>query len=255
LTANPLRHPPVLIYHSVAELAADDSGRSGKDLFERQMEYLARSGYRTLTPDEFISAMKLGRWPVKSLLITFDDGYGDFYEHAVPSLRKYGFSAVVFLIADVVDGGLDAWAGPRPHAVPPSMTWSQVEELQQERVFFGSHGKSHHLLTQLDAAQLAEEVVGSKKELESKLGVEVSMFAYPYGDCSEETKAAVKAAGYEVAFGLNFGDPDRFEIPRRAVPPARTVVPFALRVSAAYPLLRRAARLVRGPVLTDHGQD
>lgn len=247
-----LRHPPVLIYHSVAELAAEDSGRAGKDLFERQMQYLARGGYRTLVPDEFLSAMKTGSWPAKSVFITFDDGYSDFYEHAFPVLREHGFSATVFLIADVIDGGMVAWEGPHPHATPTTMDWSEIEELQQNRIFFGSHGKAHRLMTQLDADGLAEETAGSKKVLEGRLGVEVPMFAYPYGDCSDETKAAVEAAGYEVAFGLNFGDPDRFEIPRRAIPPAHTVVPFVLRVSSVYPLLQWAARIVRGPVLANH---
>lgn len=238
----------MLIYHSVAELAARGSGRVGSELFERQMEYLDRSGYRTLTPDEFISATQRGTWPVKSLFITFDDGYFDFYEHAFPVLRRHGFTATVFPITDVLEAGLGSWEGPHPDDTPPPMGWAEVEKMQGEGIFFGSHGTGHRFLGSLSPDELAEEAVRSKEVLESRLGVDVSMFAYPYGDCTEATKAALVAAGYKVGFGLNAPTTSWFDIQRRAIPPARTIMPFVMRVSAAYPLLRRAARIMRGHV-------
>lgn len=238
-----LMHPPVQLYHSVAELGAAGAGRR---LFERQIAYLARNGYRTLTPAEFVHAIDEAAWPRKSLLLTFDDGYLDFYTHAFPILRDAGLSATVFLVCDVLEGGADAWRGPHPVPIPPTMNWPQVLEMRRHGMHFGSHGLSHAPLGGLGAKELADETAGSKAALERGLGEEVLLFAYPYGDCSERARAAAEAAGYAGALGVSPAQSRRYEIFRRVVRPAATTLPFRLRVSAAYPLLRGMSHVVRG---------
>jgi peptidoglycan/xylan/chitin deacetylase (PgdA/CDA1 family) len=238
-----LSHPPVLMYHDLEELGA---GGAGRRLLERQMVYLARHGYRTLTADGFMRAIDEGEWAPKSLLLTFDDGYRDFATEVYPILRDTGFTATVFLVADAIDGVATQWSGPRPARMPATMGWPEALALRGQGVSFGSHGLSHALLGGLAADELVEETAGSKARLEERLGEEVALFSYPYGDCSDAARAAVESAGYSAAFGVSPKVSERFEVFRRVVRPARSTFPFRLRVSRAYPALRRALHLVRG---------
>lgn len=243
----PLLHPPVLLYHSLEELGVGDG--SGAKLFERQMAYLAHNGYRTLTPAQFVVAINDSVWDPKSLLLTFDDGFMDFYTDAFPVLRQSGLTATVFLISDVVEQGLDAWKGPQYPVTPPVMGWREVRELAEQGIGFGSHGVTHSKLGALKGAQLADEAVRSKVAIERELGAGIQLFSYPYGDCSEATRSAVEAAGYAAALGVSPRESQRFEVFRRIIRPARTSIPFRLRVSGAYPALRRSLHAVRGDAL------
>jgi peptidoglycan/xylan/chitin deacetylase (PgdA/CDA1 family) len=239
-----LRHPPVLIYHSIAELGG--SAMAGRALFGRQMAYLARSGYRTLTPGQFVKAVDEAAWAPKSILLTFDDGYLDVFSDALPILREAGLTATVFLVSDVVDHGLEAWRGPRYPVMPPLMGWSEVLEMADKGICFGSHSASHVHLGGLDADELADEVVRSKAVIEERLDQQIDSIAYPFGDCDNAARSAVRSAGYSAAFGVSPKESQRFEVFRRVIKPARTSVPFRLRVSGAYAPLRRALHIVKG---------
>lgn len=242
VTARPFRHPPVIAYHSVEELGGDNRGGT---VFKKQMDYLARRGYRTLSSGDFVTAVRCGEWAPKSVFITFDDGYLDFRTHAFPVLRAVGFSATVFLVSDVVDRGPEEWIGPRPTYKAPLMGWPEVRELRQQGVCFGSHGVTHRQLHQLTPAEFAEEATRSRQALEVGLGEEIAIFAYPYGECSASAQLAVQAAGYSAGLGLRPATPALFEIPRREVPPSQSILPFKLRVSSAYPVLSRLRHPVR----------
>lgn len=104
------------------------------------------------------------------------------------------------------------------------------------------------MLGGLGAEELAAETAHSKALLEERLDQEVLLFSYPYGDCSEAARAATQAAGYAAAFGVSPKVSVRYEVFRRVVRSARTSPPFRLRVSAAYPALRRLSHLMRGEV-------
>ena len=235
------RHPPVIAYHSIEEL--DPTG-SGAAVFERQMSYLARSGYRTLSSGEFVRAVESGEWPARSLLLTFDDGYLDFAADALPVLVASGLSATVFLISDVLERGPQEWLGPRPAYKAPLMGWSEVRALRGKGVSFGSHGASHRVYGPALSEEFAREAAHSKAVLEAGLGEAVELFAYPYGECSQAAKSAVQAAGYAAAFALKTRSPDRFEIPRREPAPREGTLRFALRASSAYPAMSRASHLL-----------
>lgn len=239
-----LQHPPVLLYHSVAELAP--SPQEAARAFRGQMSFLKRSGYRTLTPGEFVKGLADGEWPRRSIFLTFDDGCLDFHDVAWPILREFGMTATVFLVHDALEGGIEAWRGPTYPVMPPVCTWKEVLAMRGQGVHYGSHTLSHVELNKAAPAEVAAQVARSKELLEQGLGDEVALFSYPYGATSSEARAAVEAAGYQAAFGVSPVAPTRFDLFRRIVKPARMLTTFKLRVSRAYEPLRCALHRARG---------
>ncbi len=109
-------HPPglaVLTYHRVLPLpvARDYPFRAmviARDEFEGQIAHLARR-YRVLPLGEAIERLSAGTLPPRAVSITFDDGYQDNYEHALPVLRRYGLPATFFVVTDALDGRIRLW--------------------------------------------------------------------------------------------------------------------------------------------------
>ncbi|MEO6958631.1 MAG: polysaccharide deacetylase family protein, partial [Burkholderiaceae bacterium] len=95
---------PVLMYHHVSP--SDGMITTSPDNFERQLAWLRRHGYRSLTSDGFAGHLAGDPTPPKSILITFDDGYLDNWVYAYPLLKRYGFNAMVFLVTSWIGEGL-----------------------------------------------------------------------------------------------------------------------------------------------------
>lgn len=132
------------------------------------------------------------------MLLTFDDGFRDFAEYAWPLLKRHGFSATVFLVADQI-GKTNAW----DHAFGEEvelMDWQEILRLQEEGVEFGSHTVSHAPLTGLSPADVVRECVRSRVMLEEKLKRPVDAIAYPYGDQDAAVRHLAGACGY--TYGL-----------------------------------------------------
>ncbi|HEX3094695.1 MAG TPA: polysaccharide deacetylase family protein [Candidatus Angelobacter sp.] len=103
--------------------------------------------------------------------------------------------------------------------VDRTMTWQQIEELQSGGVTFGSHTSTHEILTTIPAAQAEKEIISSRRLIQEKLKVPCSLFSYPNGDCSDQVRGLVAAAGYKFAFlnldpGVWTRDCDPLLIPR-----------------------------------------
>src|SRR5262249_37841855 len=155
-------------------------------------------------------------------LITFDDGYRNFFQTAVPLLRQFGFTATVFMPVDYIgkpplwlerdralterlldEVGLSvqqrrALVISTPACLPvPPLGWSELRELTEAGFDIQSHSAGHHFLTRLPPAELAEDLVRSREVLKDHLGVPVSAIAYPYGVSNPEVAAAARAAGFE----------------------------------------------------------
>ncbi len=132
--------PMVLMYHSVQPYTEDPYLVTvGPPRFEQQMRWLRRRGLRGVSIAELLAARAAGAG--KGLVgLTFDDGYADFAEYALPVLRRYGFTATVFVIAGRM-GGDNVWdpAGPRK----PLLDADQVRALAEAGVEIGSHGLMH----------------------------------------------------------------------------------------------------------------
>lgn len=140
--------------------------------FEQHLKYLAENGYTAKTLSEF--ADMNNRAGHKNVVITFDDGYQDFYNYALPLLNRYKMPATVFVPAGLIDKGRCELEGKR------LMSWEQIRECSNQGIEIGSHSNTHTLLVNIDRNDLAHELSESKKEIENQLGHQINSFAYPY---------------------------------------------------------------------------
>jgi peptidoglycan/xylan/chitin deacetylase (PgdA/CDA1 family) len=189
------RVPMILMYHGVADVAEDPNQLCvTPSRFAEQMASLHRLGLRGVGIGTLVDAIRAGRQ--RGLAgITFDDGYVNVLEAALPELQRRGFTASVFIISDRL-GGTNQWdEGP----AWPLLSASQVGELAAAGMEIGSHGATHVRLAGLDAGQLEAEVSGSRASLGKLTGIPVRGFAYPYGSMDPPARRAVHDAGYDYA--------------------------------------------------------
>lgn len=173
--------------------------------FESQMQALKDSGYTVIPMQDFL-AWRRGEKsiPAKSCLITIDDGYRSAYDVAWPILKKFEYPFTMFIYTAFVKGG--ALAGGA------SLSWAELREMRDAGVDIQSHTVNHQNLrskkgkfqSQFATYEewLSNEIAGSKKQLESNLGISVKALAYPYGNHNEQIRAAAMEAGYEAAFSV-----------------------------------------------------
>lgn len=219
-----MRRISILMYHQVGEFAPMRGHRSTychHRRFVAQMAYLHRFRYRVLSMDEVLAAVRGERpIPPRAVAITFDDGYENFYQYALPALRRYRFPATVYCLSGLL--GQDAeWFAADGRETPRLMSAARLRELRGEGVTIGSHGVSHVRLARVDRERMADEVRRSKAELEAVLDAEVRHFCYPYGSHDAEVVETARAAGYATAVtcvraGAAPGD-DPLALPRKAI--------------------------------------
>ena len=185
--------PLVAMYHSVAPYRRDPYRVTVSPArFGQQLAWLARRGRRGVSVRDLLAARAAGRG--HGLVgLTFDDGYADFAEHALPVLRRFGFTATVFVIAGRL-GGDNSWDpdGPRK----PLLTADGVRRVADEGMEIGSHGLRHVSLPAAHGA-LDVETGGSRRILQDITGQPAGGFCYPYGHLDAEVVSAVRAAGYD----------------------------------------------------------
>jgi len=192
---------PILRYRSIGPGAggAPERDRVAADAFEAQLRYLADAGFRGVTLEEWRQTKT--RWeplPGRAVMLTFDDGYRDFADHAWPLLRRYGFPALVFLATGYV-GATSAWGAAHGGELP-LLAWDEVKRLRDEGVEFGSHTASRPRLTSLSPADVAQELAESRAALSAALGTGPTALAYPHGSEDPVVQHLVGACGY--TYGL-----------------------------------------------------
>ncbi len=202
------------MYHQVAELPPDRDplglSVSPRD-FRRQMAYLAQGGYRCLSLGEAVENLARKHRPRKTFVLTFDDGFEDFYTTAWPILDEYGFTATVFQVVGRIGQDTD-WEGQSGPRAGRLMTWAQLRELTERGITIGSHTMTHPRLTTLDADTARDELARSKQELEAQLGRAVDYFSYPYSAQSPAIQQIVAGLCYRAACANDRGAWDRFNV-------------------------------------------
>jgi peptidoglycan/xylan/chitin deacetylase (PgdA/CDA1 family) len=209
----------VLLYHSVCSDPAPlmREWAQAPARFREHLAYLRDAGYTTLTLSDYAGrlAAPVPDLPERLVVITFDDGFADFAEHAAPALAEHAMAATLYISTAYV-GGRSTWLGP--DGEQPMLSWAQVGELAAAGIEIGAHAHVHRALDELPLDDAKAEIAGSKTTLEEHLGPVVRSFAYPHGYHTRAIKDAVRAAGYQNAAGVKHalsgpGD-DRFAIAR-----------------------------------------
>jgi peptidoglycan/xylan/chitin deacetylase (PgdA/CDA1 family) len=213
--------------------------------FERFMRLLGDRGYTGISSSAW-AAWRGGRatLPKRPVLLTFDDGYADLADHALPVVRRLGWGCTVFVASSTV-GGRSAWDEPEA-AAHSILSAEEIRSWAARGVEFGAHGATHCDLTRVDAQRLWEEVLGGRDALVELLGGPVTAFAYPYGSHNDEVRELV-ASSFEVAFGIeegvNYGETDRARLRRTMVQSSDTALDLLLRAWFGWsPLERVRAR-------------
>jgi peptidoglycan/xylan/chitin deacetylase (PgdA/CDA1 family) len=213
---------PVLTYHRVV---AEPPSESRFNLYvtqaelDRQLTALKARGFETVTFDDIAR----GRRARKPVILTFDDGYADNYEHLLPLLERHDAKAVIFALGDRrID--TNAWDMSAGEPATELMDDAQLRACHASgRIEIGSHGLTHAHLLEADNATLAREVGESKCTLEALTGQEIVSFAYPYGEYGAREVEAVRRAGYLFGIGtvtgpLHIGT-DRYRVRRITIFP------------------------------------
>ncbi|MGW1538940.1 polysaccharide deacetylase family protein [Streptomyces sp. NPDC002309] len=199
--------PWVAMYHSVGD-CSDDPYRVTvtPDRLDLQLGWLRRRELRGVSVAELLAARARGE--DRGLVgLTFDDGYADFVEAALPVLRRHGCGATLFVLPGRL-GGHNSWdpLGPRK----PLLTADGIRAAAGQGVEIGSHGLTHVDLTKADDVTLTVETVESRAALTELTGAPVAGFCYPYGAIDRRAADAVRDAGYTYACAI---DPGRLSGP------------------------------------------
>ena len=183
---------PVLVYHSFGPATLNKESkmtthyRVTEKMFEEQMKYLSTNGYHPISFASYVESLKKNtKLPDKAIVLSFDDGWKTQYQYAVPILEKYKFAATFFIVTNYTNNNYKAY-----------MTWDNLKDLVKNGFDIESHTKTHPILTKLDLKKLSDELVGSKKILEDKLGISVTALAYPNYMENSTVRDAGKSAGY-----------------------------------------------------------
>jgi peptidoglycan/xylan/chitin deacetylase (PgdA/CDA1 family) len=187
--------PLILMYHGVEQVAEDPYQLCVTPArFAEQMTWLAERGLRGVSIETLVAAMRDGQ--ARGLVgITFDDGYVNVLENAVPELLQHDFTATMFIVSGLL-GGTNEWDG---EPVWPLMSAEQVAQVAAAKMEIGSHGVTHIPLSGLDAHRQRAEISESRSKLSELLGRPVRGFAYPYGAMDASARRAVRDAGYDYA--------------------------------------------------------
>ncbi|EMK25782.1 polysaccharide deacetylase family protein [Leptospira kirschneri] len=190
---------PVLCYHHLAPQGGPMGGYNlHPNLLEEQFKFLKAAGYHTVRLDQFysyINGKKPSDFPDKPILLTFDDGSKTHWEVLVPLLKKYGFTASIFIYPSIISSGKKYY-----------MTWDQLNNALDSGVLdLGSHTLYHPKLPTMSRALIRKQLLESKQILETKTGRKVIDLAYPFGLFDPRVIEEAKAIGYRMAFTVNPG--------------------------------------------------
>lgn len=239
-------HTRILMYHNISDDALDPWAVLPQ-MFVAQMDWLAKHRYPVLSLSQVLNDFDRGRANRKSIVLTFDDGYVDFLENAVPILKNHAFSAILFVVAGET-GGVSYWRPPELRR--PLLDWQALQEVVKLGHEVGSHGLYHRDLTQLTLKELETEVYISRQVIEQRLGVKVDAFAYPWGLYTPQVVDVVRKAGYRSAAIVSSGwengpETDRFRLERKTMCRADSLADFERKVGGHDELYRALRHFIK----------
>jgi len=213
----------ILMYHQLARPPRFSGNRGlcvAPWLFRRQMLELRDAGFRSgslraLTDDDANA----------KVVLTFDDGFANAFEAALPVLSECGFSAIQFIVAE---RRINQWDADLGYPIRNLMDDCQIRDWIASGHEIGSHSLTHPHLTRLDIASARREIFESKARLEDRFQRQVANFCYPYGDLNPAVRDLVVEAGYQTACstesGSNSQGCDLYRIRRRFVSHRRPIL-------------------------------
>jgi peptidoglycan/xylan/chitin deacetylase (PgdA/CDA1 family) len=237
---------PVLMYHEIADASDATSYLAVPPAaFADQLALLRDEGWRAISAGALSAMLAAGNTvlPERTVVISFDDGYENFYSQAMPQLAKYGFTATLFMTSGWVKE-----AGPTGPGAAAMLSWAQLADAARAGIEIGGHTCTHPQLDQLSNRNLRDELTVSKRELEDKLGMEVPGVAYPFGYTSQVVNQMAREAGYQ--WGYIVGNKtaarksDGFAIPRLTVKGSTSLSGFQRMVNGADTFALRRDRLL-----------
>ncbi|MDO8609527.1 MAG: polysaccharide deacetylase family protein [bacterium] len=187
---------PIIMYHYVEYVKdMNDTIRKRLDitpnLFEGHLQALHDANYKTYFAKDIYEILNGSVvQSSKSIVLTFDDGYEDFYTDVFPLLKKYQMKATLYVIYNFID---------RKGFIKDA----QIRELiSSGLVEIGSHTFDHLYLKTVSNEVAIKQIIDSKKKFEERYGIEIKTFAYPFGAFNKDTIELVKKAGYTAALSV-----------------------------------------------------
>lgn len=234
------RTVPILMYHQID--ASPPRGTPWRSLivtpsaFARQMALLRLFGYRGVSMSDLEHGLSAERTD-KLIGITFDDGYRNNLEHALPVLRANSFTATCYAISDAL-GGRNDWDADKGVEQKALMSAAELRQWAAAGMDVGAHTRHHVDLQTLSTEAARDEIAGAKRELEAALGSEVRHFCYPFGSFNSTHRAMAEEAGYHSATTVQRGracaTDDRFALPRIPVVHSTTLPVFFAKIATRY---------------------
>jgi peptidoglycan/xylan/chitin deacetylase (PgdA/CDA1 family) len=207
----------IFCYHRIAA-ARGDLAVAPED-FRRHIELLASFDAAVVPLTDAVSVLTQGRRG-RFVCLTFDDGYRDFEEAALPVLREAGFPATLFVTTGFASGTVRmSWFRRRQ---PPLLGWADLKQLaKDDLVELGAHTRTHRALPRLSDADAREEIESPRHEIAARTGARVDAFAYPAGLYTSRERELVAGTGYDLAVttdaGVNNPATSRFALRRTLV--------------------------------------
>jgi peptidoglycan/xylan/chitin deacetylase (PgdA/CDA1 family) len=232
--STPTIQVPILMYHSISQTQNTKFRPFTVSplLFAAQMRYLSAAGYTPITVTQFIQAISdpdEQELPARPVILTFDDGFADFFLSAFPILQHYQFTATLYVTTAFIEG-TSSWLRREGESTRPMISNNQLRHIHHYGIECGGHTHSHPQLDTIELDKARQEILQCKDILEQLLGRRVSSFAYPFGYTNPAVQDLVREAGYTsactVQHRMTTSETDHFALTRLMVNASTTLDEF-----------------------------
>jgi peptidoglycan/xylan/chitin deacetylase (PgdA/CDA1 family) len=230
----------ILTYHQIEMAppppAAFRSLYVAPDSFARQMRWLQALGYQGVSMRDLMPYLR-GEKVGKVVGLTFDDGYGNNLQYALPVLHDCGFTATCYVVSQLL-GKTNGWDIENGVKQADLMTAAQIRQWARAGMEIGAHTQTHCKLPQIPDVDALRQIKTCKAELTDILGEPVDHFCYPYGLYEARHAAMAQDAGYQSASTTRRGkvqpDADLFQLHRIPVVRSTYMPQFLLKLLTGY---------------------